>query len=118
MKENFDILCVMQDWKDFTRVMFVEIYGHRSVILSLYNDKDNLPYIWNLYVDEETRGKGLATYLLDTAISFCYGNGALLEYESKESPQWVYEWYKRKGFIPIEKNETTIKMMLLPTKNN
>lgn len=116
MKEAFDILLVKHEWKDFIRIMFVEIYGHGSINLTLYHDKEKLPYIWDLYVDNETRGKGLATYLLDTAISFCYGQGALLDFDTKESPIWVYEWYKRKGFIPFEKDENITRMILSPQK--
>lgn len=57
--------------------------------------------VWNLYVDEPHRRKGLAQRLLTEAHKTAKHLGAktvVLEWSLKESPYWVIEWYTRQGY--------------------
>ena len=57
--------------------------------------------VWNLYVDEDHRRKGLARELMDEAHKTAKHLGAkvtALEWSLKESPYWVIEWYTRLGY--------------------
>lgn len=58
-------------------------------------------YIWNLHVRESMRGKGYGRQLLEKAIEVAFDAGctkATLEWDIKDSPQWVLDWYVRNGF--------------------
>jgi GNAT superfamily N-acetyltransferase len=57
--------------------------------------------VWNLYVDEPHRRKGLARKLMDEAHMTAKHLGAkvaALEWSLKESPHWVLDWYCRLGY--------------------
>jgi len=57
--------------------------------------------VWNLYVDEEHRHKGLARRLMEEAHKTANHLGAkvtALEWSLEESPHWVIEWYFRLGY--------------------
>ena len=57
--------------------------------------------IWNLYVDEQHRGRGYGRALLSDALLVIEGadfHVAALEWRLKESPHWVFDWYCREGF--------------------
>ena len=57
--------------------------------------------VWNLYVDEPHRRKGLARKLLNEAHKTAKHLGAktsVLEWSLRESPYWVIEWYSRQGY--------------------
>ena len=57
--------------------------------------------VWNLYVDEPHRRKGLASQLMDEAHKTAKHLGAkvtALEWSLKESPYWVFDWYTRLGY--------------------
>ncbi len=58
-------------------------------------------YIWNLSVSESHRGKGYGRVLLNKALYLVEGEDcttAALEWDERDTPYWVYEWYGRKGF--------------------
>lgn len=57
--------------------------------------------VWNLYIDEPHRRKGLARRLMDKARKTAKHLGAktcVLEWSLEESPHWVFDWYYRLGY--------------------
>ena len=57
--------------------------------------------VWNLYIDEAHRRKGLARRLMDEARNTAKHLGAktcVLEWSLTESPRWVAWWYARLGY--------------------
>ena len=57
--------------------------------------------VWNLYIDEAHRRKGLAKQLMEEAHKTAKHLGAktcVLEWSLKESPRWVAWWYARLGY--------------------
>jgi ribosomal protein S18 acetylase RimI-like enzyme len=58
-------------------------------------------YLWNLHVRGECRRLGFGRTLLLRAISVARSRGcemATLDWDIKESPRWVFDWYTRNGF--------------------
>ncbi len=73
------------------------------VELAVYNhgEHEGEALVWNLYVDEGHRRKGLARQLMDEARKLAKHLGAhtcALEWSIEESPQWVFDWYTRLGY--------------------
>ena len=57
--------------------------------------------VWNLYVNEEHRHKGVAQWLMNKAHEIAKELGAkttALEWSLRESPFWVFDWYCRLGY--------------------
>ena len=64
--------------------------------------------IWNLEVRDVRRGKGYARMLLRDAIDVAEEHDchtAVLEWDLRDSPQWVLQWYVREGFDEKEFSE-------------
>jgi len=58
-------------------------------------------FVWNLYVDENHRGKGLSMKLMNEAhktAKHLRAKATTLEWSLKESPYWVKELYFRLGY--------------------
>ena len=110
MTEGYCTETYITQWKD-----------KDNVIISLWNDEKDVSeqvgvvelavykngehkddaLVWNLYVDEPHRRKGLARKLMDEAHKTAKHLGAkvtALEWSLKESPYWVIEWYTRLGY--------------------
>ena len=73
------------------------------VELAVYNhgEHEGEALVWNLYVDNLHRRKGLARQLMDEAHKTAKHLGAkvtALEWSLKESPYWVFDWYTRLGY--------------------
>ena len=58
-------------------------------------------YIWNLWVSEGHRRKGYGCALLSDALDLAMLNdckAVTLEWDRRDSPQWVFDWYIDQGF--------------------
>ncbi len=58
-------------------------------------------YVWNLHVKDELRGRGYGRALLSEAYDVAMLAGCktvTLEWDEKDSPRWVLDWYVREGF--------------------
>lgn len=58
-------------------------------------------YLWNLHVRDECRKKGFGRTLLVRALSIARARDckiATLDWDIKEAPRWVRDWYEREGF--------------------
>ena len=105
----------------YTEMYITEWKDKDNVIISLYNDDPEISeqvgvvelaiykhgehegeaLVWNLYVNEEHRRKGLARKLMDEAHMTAKHLGAkttALEWSLRESPFWVFDWYCRLGY--------------------
>lgn len=81
------------------------------VELAVYKDGEHAgeALVWNLYVDEEHRRKGLAKRLMEEAHKTAKHLGAhttALEWSLEESPRWVAWWYARLGYDEKEFSNT------------
>ena len=74
-------------------VVELEVYKH--------GEHEGEALVWNLYVDDPHRRKGLAQQLMDEAHRTARRLGAkvtALEWSLEESPHWVFDWYTRLGY--------------------
>lgn len=109
MTEGYYTETYITEWKDKDNVIISlwhcedfdnDIPEQVGVVeLAVYHEGEDL--VWNLYVDEGHRRKGLARQLMDEAHKTAKHLGAkvtALEWSLKESPYWVIEWYTRLGY--------------------
>ena len=105
----------------YTETYITEWKDKDNVIISLWNDEHNVSdqvgvvelavykhgehegeaLVWNLYVDEGHRRKGLARKMMDEAHKTAKHLGVkvtALEWSLKDSPHWVLDWYCRLGY--------------------
>lgn len=62
-------------------------------------------YIWNLHVSKRSRRRGYGQALLDSALTEARVSDyteAVLEWDLRDSPHWVLDWYCRQGFNESE----------------
>lgn len=110
MTEEYYTETYITQWKDKDNVIIsLWHYDYDSseqvgvVELAVYKngEHEGEALVWNLYVDEPYRRKGLARELMDEAHKTAKHLGAkvtALEWSLKESPYWVIEWYTRLGY--------------------
>ncbi len=95
-----------QVWHDYTKYLIADGYG--SVQLELYDKEQKFggtAFIYGLWVCPPHRRKLYAGALLSQAefVAKQAGHKAVfLEWEGKDSPKWVLEWYLRIGYKEIE----------------
>ena len=98
-KDNVIISMWKQDLSTLNEVSWqvgvVELAVHKR------GEHEGEALVWNLYVDEPERRKGLARRLMDEARKTAKHLGAhtcALEWSLRESPNWVFDWYCRLGY--------------------
>lgn len=99
-----------QTWHSRKRHILISDYG--TVQLEMNNTPQGPmkieAYIWALWVDEPHRRKKAATYLLDYAERMAKNAGypcVFLEWCELDTPEYVLEWYKRRGYEEIAYND-------------
>ena len=112
MIEGYYTETYLTEWKDKDNVIIslwnqdenyndVEQVGVVELAVYKNGEHEGEALVWNLYVDESHRRKGLARELMDKAHKTAKHLGAkvtALEWSLKESPYWVIEWYTRLGY--------------------
>jgi GNAT superfamily N-acetyltransferase len=94
-KDNVIISLWHYDYDTSEQVGVVELAVYKN------GEHEGEALVWNLYVNEDHRRKGLARKLMDEAHKTAKHLGAkvtALEWSLKESPYWVIEWYTRLGY--------------------
>jgi len=93
-----------QKWHDYTRYVIFDTSGG-SVQLELYPEIQKFggtAFIYALWVDKSCRRRGMAKRLLDRAEGIAKQEGheaVMLEWELKDTPIEILEWYKRRGYV-------------------
>jgi GNAT superfamily N-acetyltransferase len=80
---------------------YMEQVGVVELAVYKHGEHEGEALVWNLYVDEPHRRKGLARKLMDEAHKTAKHLGAkvtALEWSLEESPYWVLDWYCRLGY--------------------
>ena len=112
MTEGYYTETYITEWKDKDNVIIslwdrdenyndAEQVGVVELAVYKHGEHEGEALVWNLYVDEDHRRKGLARKLMDEAHKTAKHLGAkvtALEWSLKESPYWVIEWYTRLGY--------------------
>ena len=94
-KDNVIISLWHYDYDTSEQVGVVELAVYK------HGEHEGEALVWNLYVNEDHRRKGLARKLMDEAHKTAKNLGAkvtALEWSLKESPHWVIDWYFRLGY--------------------
>ena len=113
MSEEYYTESYLTEWKDRDNVI-ISMWKLESVVseaanqvgvveLTVYKngEHEGEALVWNLYVDETERRKGLARELMNEARKIAKHLGAhacVLEWSLRESPNWVFDWYCRLGY--------------------
>ena len=128
MNEEYYTETYITEWKDKDNVIISMWHGDGDtaqqvgvVELSVYKHgkHEGEALVWNLYVDEDHRRKGLARRLMDKAHKTAKHLGAhtcVLEWSLRESPRWVAWWYAKLGYDEKEFSNT-YALMKLELKN-
>ena len=108
--DEYYIETYITEWKDKDNVIISvrkndgdtsEQVGVVELAVYKHGEHEGETLVWNLYVNEEHRRKGLARNLMNEAHKTAKHLGAkvtALEWSLKESPYWVIEWYSRLGY--------------------
>lgn len=113
------MLIQRQVWHDHTRYLIADEYG--SVMLDLYDNPVHSgssygeAWIWGLYVCPCHRRKGHARRLLEEAEFYAAKEGfkeARLQWEIKNTPREVLDFYKRQGYVEIDADTERREIML------
>ncbi len=95
-----------QKWNGYTRYLL--FYSSASVFLDIYDEVNEefggKAFLWALYVDEDSRRKGLGTIVLEYAeeVAMHKGQDSIYLVWEKSTPRYVLEWYKRLGYEEVE----------------
>lgn len=73
--------------------------GKGIVTMQIDNDNQTLGCISGLSVEDSSRNKGLGNELLKACEELAKSLGIIKLYLCVEKKSWVYEWYKRCGYI-------------------
>ena len=110
MTEGYYTETYITEWKDKDNVIISlrndendvsEQVGVVELAVYKHGEHEGEALVWNLYVDEGHRRKGLAQKLMDEARKMAKHLGAktcVLEWSLEESPHWVFDWYTRLGY--------------------
>ena len=95
------------EWNDSTNI-FLSLFSDTThtqcgiIVIRLFKgNNEGKAYLWNLHIDSEHRGKGNGRTLLHEAIDIARQAGCnkvTLEWDIRDSEQWVFDWYVREGF--------------------
>ena len=112
-EDQYYIETYITEWKDKDNVI-ISMWKYDSVVyeassqvgvveLAFHKNgkHEGEALVWNLYIDTEERGRGLARRLMDEAKKVAKHLGAhtcALEWSIEESPHWVFQWYTRLGY--------------------
>lgn len=129
MTEGYYTETYITEWKDKDNVIIslwhlnerddTEQVGVVELAVYKNGEHEGEALVWNLYVDEVHRRKGLARELMDEAHKTAKHLGAkatALEWSLRESPRWVAWWYAKLGYDEKEFSNT-YALMKLELKN-
>ena len=98
-----------QIWRDYIKYLIADEFG--SVLMELYDKEQNFggtAFIYGLWVEPLYRNMKQGRNLLRIAEFTAKREGhkaVFLEWEEKDSPKWVLEWYMRLGYYKVASDE-------------
>jgi ribosomal protein S18 acetylase RimI-like enzyme len=108
------IITQIQHWHYYDKVIIMEEHCHAIVMMDIYKKKQKNfggdVYLFDLYTDEQYRRQGLAKALMAEAekVAREYGKTAIfLEWDKKETPYEILDWYMSLGYDETEFGPTT-----------
>ena len=99
-KYKDNVIISLWHCKDFDNDIREQV-GVVELAVSKHSEHKGEAFVWNLYVDENHRGKGLSMKLMNEAhktAKHLRAKYTALEWSLKESPYWVKELYFRLGY--------------------
>lgn len=111
-----NLRCDKQVWSNMTRYLLISEHG--SVQLECYPEEQNFKsrvWLYGLCIDEKFRRRGFATDLMIAALDLLRAEGyenVSLDWNSKDTPEGVLDWYQRLGFKIIEFNYSRTHFLL------
>jgi hypothetical protein len=101
-----------QKWKNETRILIVAIDTNSSVQISIPSYDSSISgkadaLIYALFVGKNHRRCGVGNFLLHLAEKQAMFNGVKtigLEFDKEESPDYILDWYLRRGYKPYTKD--------------
>ena len=126
--DEYYIETYITEWKDKDNVIISvrkhdcetsEQVGVVELAVYKHGEHEGESLVWNLYIDEAHRRKGLARRLMEEACKTAKHMGAktcVLEWSLDESPRWVAWLYARLGYDEKEFSNT-YALMKLPIKD-
>ena len=127
--EEYYIETYITEWKDKDNVIISvrkdegdtsEQVGVVELAVYKHGEHKGEALVWNLYINEDYRRKGLARRLMDEAHKTAKHLGAktcVLEWSLDESPRWAAWWYARLGYDEKEFSDV-YALMKLQLNNN
>lgn len=93
------------------QLAIMDRYGRAFCMLNYYEKENHSMFFSNFCVNGENRSCGIGTIMIKEVIKYAKGLGCKYLYlEVEISNEWVYEWYKRLGFVEYKNNGERISM--------
>lgn len=98
-----------QHWRELDRVIITDEASNAIVQLDIFrkDDKDRREIyeadclLWSLWVSPPYQGRGTGERLMALAENMAREEGCksvALEWDERDSEEWVRDWYKRRGY--------------------
>ena len=93
------------------QLAIMDSYGRAFCMLNYYEKENHSMFFSNFCVNKVSRSQGLGTEMIKEVIGLAKRLGCKYLYlEVEISNEWVYEWYKRLGFVEYKNNGNRISM--------
>lgn len=102
--DNFILHHSVSNWG--TSILLMEVTGAAFARIYWYNDEQNIAYLDMLSVSEGMRKQGIATKLQELREKLAINSGAKFVYLWVDKTTWMYDWYKRRGYINYRNKST------------
>lgn len=100
-------------WPWGRTVRIISADGMAIVEMSFENDNAGVCFLSGLSVAEPQRRKGIATHLMFACESYCRANGMFRIDLNSVLTDWVQDFYKKCGFVPIKEEGGFMRMYKL-----
>ena len=103
--ESLQELILLPGWHNFTAFSHTEIAGN----VMLFNKSDRIGYIEDPFVQKQWRRRGIAKYLLTTAINHFHNTGIhRVQLELWSANKSAFHLYRAFGFAKIDETEIAV----------
>ena len=86
-------------------------YGSAFCMLNYYENEKHAMFFSNFCINKESRGCGLGSIMINEVMKYAKGLGCEYLYlDVIVSDKWIYDWYKRLGFVEFKNDGDRISM--------